>query len=371
VEPEVLVSAALSSAALSAVPVANPAAIAADPPPADHAVLAAPLSHAPPRHPPRRIAGDVPPAPFAEDDLLALPEGHATRIAAGLPLATRFRLRAEITPVQAAFLQRHGYIVFDRVASDAEVDTILAEVDRVEAELLAAGKRKVYGVPVWFGADPDGKDFLFRMGFTSVYSPFLGAFVRDPRFEPIRRLIGADARIGDEEKDGVVFNRYVRSANSIRPNLAWHTDALRDVFYNRKMPGPMLNVGLHFDRIRPADGGLRVLPGTHTQGVWSTLFRKIHFVTDAPDRREVAVETWPGDLTVHDGRMWHRVEASPATGWASLRRSMYVPYVIDAYQPKSEASATPAYMRLFDRVMRWRASRARRRIEGQVTAVGG
>jgi ectoine hydroxylase-related dioxygenase (phytanoyl-CoA dioxygenase family) len=315
-----------------------------------------------PRHPPRREPGDLPPAPFAEDALLALGAAEAGRIAAELPLGTRFRLRAETTPVQAAFLARHGYIVYDRVATDAEVDTILAEVDRVEAELLAAGKRKVYGVPVWFGADPDGNDFLFRMGFTSVHSPFLGAFVRDARFEPIRRLIGADARIGDREKDGVVFNRYVRSPTSIRPNLAWHTDALRDVFYNRKMPGPMLNVGLHFDRIRPDDGGLRLLPGTHTQGVWSTLFSKIHFVTDTPDEREVAVETWPGDLTVHDGRMWHRVQASPATGWASLRRSMYVPYVADAYQPKSDASATPVYMRLFDTIMGWRAKRARRRI---------
>ncbi|MFN7143048.1 MAG: phytanoyl-CoA dioxygenase family protein [Myxococcota bacterium] len=319
---------------------------------------------APPRHPPLRAAGDVPPAPLDESALLALSDAEAAVHAARLPLGTRFRLRAEITPVQAAFLARHGFIVFDRVASDAEVDGILAEVDRVEAELLAAGKTKVYGVPVWFGLDPDGRDFLYRMGFTSVYSPYLARFVRDDRFEPVRRLIGEDARIGDREKDGVVFNRYVKAEGSLRPNLAWHTDALRDVFYNRKMPGPMLNVGLHFDRIRPEDGGLRVLPGTHTQGVWSTLFSKIHFVTQAPDRREVAVETWPGDLTVHDGRMWHRVEASPKTGWASLRRSMYVPYVCDSYQPKSEESATPAYMRLFDAIMRMKRARAQKRLSG-------
>ncbi len=328
------------------------------PSPPDPAALAAP------RHPPRRDAGDTPPPPFDEDALLALSPAEAARLAAGLPLGTRFRLREVITPVQHAFLDRHGYIVFDRVATDAEVDGILAEVDRVEGELLASGKTKVYGIPVWFGLDPDGRDFLYRMGFTSVFSPYLARFVRDARFEPVRRLIGEDARIGDQEKDGVVFNRYVRAEGSLRPNLAWHTDALRDVFYNRAMPGPMLNVGLHFDRIRPADGGLRVLPGTHTQGVWSTLFSKIHFVTQAPDPREVAVETWPGDLTVHDGRMWHRVEASPATGWPSLRRSMYVPYVRDSYQPKSEASATPAYLRLFDAIMRWKRARAQRRLSG-------
>jgi len=329
---------------------------------ADAALPATPA--APPRHPPRWDTADQPPPPFDEGTLLAIDAAEATRIATSLPHGTRFVLRGEITPVQRVFLEVHGYLLFDRVASRAEVDSVLAEVDRVEAELLTAGKTKVYGVPVWFGLDPDGKDFLFRMGFSSVYSPWLARFVRDPRFEPVRKLIGDDARIGDEEKDGVVFNRYVRSEGSLRPNLAWHTDALRDVFYNWKMPGPMLNVGFHFDRIRPADGGLRLLPGTHTQGVWSTLFSKIHFVTQTPDRREIAVETWPGDLTVHDGRMWHRVEGSPATGWASLRRSMYVPYVCDTYQPKSEASATPAYMRLFDAIMKMRRSRAQKRLGG-------
>lgn len=317
-----------------------------------------------PRHPPRWDPADQPSPALDESALLELTPADAAARAAALPLGTRFTLRPEITPIQAAFLDRHGYIVFDRVASPTEVNTILAEVDRVEHDLLAAGKTKVYGVPVWFGFDPDGKDFLYRLGFTSVHSPYLAAFVRHDRFDPVRRLIGDDARIGDQEKDGVVFNRYVKAEGSLRPNLAWHTDALRDVFYNRKMPGPMLNVGLHFDRIRPGDGGLRVLPGTHTQSAFSTLFSKIHFVTQTPDPKEVAVETWPGDLTVHDGRMWHRVEASPKSGWESLRRSMYVPYVRDTYTPKSEASATPAYMRLFDTIMRWRRGRAQKRIGG-------
>ncbi len=311
-----------------------------------------------PRHPPRGDADDVPPPPVEEP--VGLSPAEVVVFADALPLGARFTLGREISPVQKAFLARHGFAVFDRVASRGEIDAILAEVDRVEQELLAAGKTRIHGVPVWFGLDPDGRDFLFRMGFTSVQSDWIGRFVCDDRFDPVRRLIGEDARIGDREKDGVVFNRYVRSEGSLRPNLAWHTDALRDVFYNWRMPGPMLNVGLHFDRIRPQDGGLRLLPGTHTQGVASTLFRKIHFVTQTPDAGEIAVETWPGDLTVHDGRMWHRVEGSPRTGWESLRRSMYVPYVCDAWQPKDEYSRTPLYMQLFDLVMRARRARARR-----------
>jgi len=301
-------------------------------------------------------AADLPPPALDESALLELSSEAAASSAAGLDLGTRFHLRPEITPIQAAFLEKHGFLVFDRVASTEEVETLLGEVGRVEQELLESGERMVFGVPVWIGHDPDGKPYLQRMGFTSVYSEWLAKFVRHERFDPVRRLIGEDARIGDREKDGVVFNRYVQSEGSLRPGLAWHTDALRDVFYNGKMPGPMLNVGLHFDRIRPEDGGLRVLPGTHTQSSWSTLFSKIHFVTERADPKEVAVETWPGDLTVHDGRMWHRVEPSPHTGWASQRRSMYVPYVCDAYAPKDENARPLLYHRIFDLIMRMRGA---------------
>lgn len=299
--------------------------------------------------------------PVDESDWLTLPPLEARTVALSLPVATRFRLRATITPVQFAFLDHHGFLVFDRVASEAEVERALDELGRVEAHLLAEGIERVHGVPVWFGEGPDGTPWLQRMGFASVHSDWLEGFVTDERFEPIRRLIGDEARIGTREKDGVVFNRYFNAGGSLRKGVPWHTDALRDVFYNGTMPGPMLNVGLHFDRIRPDDGGLRVIPGTHRQGSFETLFRKVHFVTDDDDPDEVMVETWPGDLTVHDGRMWHRVKASPHTGERSLRRSLFVPYVVDAYAPKAADAKTNTYMRVFNRVMktrRWMARRA-------------
>lgn len=299
-----------------------------------------------------------PSAPLDESGLLELTPEDATAAAERLPLDTRFQLAAEITPLQHAFLARNGYLVFARVAAEDEVARTLAEVAAVERKLLDEGIERICGVPVWFGVGPDGGPWLQRMGFSSYFSPWLDAFVQDARFEPIRTLIGADARIGTREKDGVVFNRYGNHPGSLRPDLAWHTDALRDLFYNRRMPGPMLNVGLHFDRVRPEDGGLRVLPGTHTQSGWSTLFRKLHFVTNDDDPDEVMVETWPGDLTVHDGRMWHRVKGAPQ-GRPLLRRSMYVPYVVDAYQPKTADTPTNLYMRVFDA---W-VQRKRRRLE--------
>jgi phytanoyl-CoA hydroxylase len=222
---------------------------------------------------------------------------------------------------------------------------ITAEADAIAAQWLAEGRKQVYGVPLFVGKDDAGKATVQRMPFTSVFSPKIKAFVRDPRFEPIRTLVGDGARVGDNEKDGVVINRYLNMPGSAYPRLGWHTDSLRDLFYLR-MPKPMLNIGLHLDHVPRENGGLRVIPGTHKQSFFQFAFHKRYFLDHRPDPREVAVETVPGDLTVHDGRMWHRVERSPFTGPKSLRRSMYVPYLTDAPQPKGDASKTPIYLRL-------------------------
>jgi hypothetical protein len=262
-----------------------------------------------------------------------------------LPITTRFKLGTEITREQRAFLDEHGFLVFERVAKPREVETIIAEIDRIEQDWLREGRESVNGIPLFAGKKKDGARLIQRFPFTSLFSDEIERFVRDDRFLPVRGLIGNDTRVGDEEKDGVVFNRYLNMPGSARPNLGWHTDGLRDLFYLR-MPKQMLNVGLHFDTCTKDTGGLRILPGTHRQGFLSMCFKKPYFVSNRPDPNEIAVETERGDLTVHDGRTWHRVEGSPFVGPKSLRRSMYVPYLTDAYQPKSESSKTPIYLRL-------------------------
>ena len=57
--------------------------------------------------------------------------------------------------------------------------------------------------------------------------------------------------------------------------------------------------------------------GTHLQGFWGLCFRKAHFIGHRPDPDEICIETEAGDLTIHDGRLWHRVARSHHTGEAS------------------------------------------------------
>jgi len=307
---------------------------------------------------------DAPPASVDEAHLLCeagLPE-TSTRGAApptsvveevvdGLPLTARFELQHQITPVQRLFFDRHGYLVFDQVAKKHEAEMILNEIDRIQIAWIDEGRTHVHGIPLFVGRDPDAQPFIQRFTFTSMFSASLREFVLDDRFEPVRQMVGADARVGHDEMDGVVFNRYVKADGSAYPKLGWHTDGLRDIAYFRK-PEQMFNVGIHFDRITEADGGLRIIPGSHNQGMWDMCFRKLYFVDHKPDPDEIMVETWPGDLTVHDGRTWHRVQGSSKEGWESLRRSMYVPYQTGPAIKRTDDSPTPIYHRI-GQVQRW------------------
>ena len=169
--------------------------------------------------------------------------------------------------------------------------------------------------------------------------------MQDPRFASIVELAGPGYRIGERERDGLVVNHFRHEEGSAYRSLGWHTDSLRDLFYFER-PRRYLNVGIYLDDSPLAKGGVRMLAGTHKQGLWSMLTRKLHFMNHAPDPDEIALEAEAGDLTIHDGRIWHRVAQATATGDASQRRVMYLPLMDGPHKPKDENSKTPFYFRL-------------------------
>ena len=257
----------------------------------------------------------------------------------------RFTLGSTLTAEQRAFFSKHGFLHFRPFASPEYVQQLLEATQQVQAKWLAEGVEKVNGVPIKYGQDVDGSRIVQRFAFASQHSSILHDLLQDDRFKALFPLLEAEGgRVGENEKDGLVVNHYVNVEGSEFSQMGWHTDSLRDVFYGKRI-GPMLNVGLHLDGTKATNGGLRIIPGTHRQGLHKMLFRKKYYKDVIYDPIEVAIETEPGDLTVHDGRMWHRVAQSPLTGEASRRRVMYVPIISGKYQPKSQDSPTPFYLR--------------------------
>lgn len=250
------------------------------------------------------------------------------------------------THEQIEFFQQNGYIHFKRFLPRKAVAELIDEVAEVQWHLIHNNIKKVNGIPLKYGKDINGKPLIQRIAFASQFSERLHLFLQDQRLQNITRLLtGVEGRIGENEKDGLVVNHYINTEDSNFRQMGWHTDGLRDIFLGSRIQ-PMLNVGFHLDDYPSANGGLRLLPGTHQQNLFQLLFRKKYFLDVKPDENEIGFDIEAGDLTVHDGRLWHRVAASPLIGEQSRRRVMYIPVVTGAFQPKHAGSATPFYHRL-------------------------
>jgi hypothetical protein len=260
------------------------------------------------------------------------------------PYPTDFTLSGELTAEQSAFLDRFGFIRFRRFLLPWEVAMIHEELAAVEAAWLAEDRRAVHGIPIKYGKDENGRRFVNRYPFSSLFAPRLHALLGDQRFEWVRLACGPRYRLGEREKDGVVVNHFINTPGSNYTRLGWHVDSLRDVFYGR-LPQPMWNVGLYLDDSHRDKGALRLLPGTHHQGLGGLMFRKAHFLDHRDDPEEFVLEADAGDLTLHDGRLWHRVGRAQRTGAASRRRTMYLPFLDGPVEIKNESSPTPFYHR--------------------------
>lgn len=261
-----------------------------------------------------------------------------------------FTLTEKLTQEQLDFFKIHGVIIFKNFIERETIDLFLSEIKRVEKKWLDEGRDKVNGIPLKFGKDENNNRTIQRLCFLSLHSDILSTFLKDPRLQSLIDLLQPfDGRIGENEKDGLVVNNYIRTPNSTFSQMGWHTDSPRDLFLGQKIM-PMLNVGIHLDSCAFENGGLRVLPGTHHQNMFKLLFSKKYFIDNNPDPKEVGFDIEAGDLTVHDGRTWHRVQQSPHFGEISRRRVMYVPIITGKYLPKTEQSKTPFYHRFTRKV---------------------
>lgn len=258
---------------------------------------------------------------------------------------SNFSLSTKLTQEQLDYFDKNGFIIFKNFISPETVQTFLNETKRIEKEWLSKGLEKINGIPLKFGKDENGNKNIQRLCFLSQHSAILHEFLQEPRLKALLELVKPfDGRIGEDEKDGLVLNNYIHTPNSAFSQMGWHTDSPRDLFLGQRIM-PMLNVGIHLDTCPFDNGGLRLLPGTHKQGIIRLLFGKKYFVDHNPDPREVGFDIEAGDLTVHDGRLWHRVQKSPHFGEKSRRRVMYVPIVTGKYLPKDKNSKTPFYHR--------------------------
>lgn len=255
-----------------------------------------------------------------------------------------FTLSEKLSEEQINFFNQHGFIHFKNFINKDTVSSIVHASKEVERNWINADVKKINGVPIKYGKDLDGRTIVQRFAFINQHHKALSGLLLDPRLSALLPLAGEGSRLGTEEKDGMVFNHYINGPESSFTKMGWHTDGLRDIFYSGKL-NPMLNVGIHLTSQKKENGGLRIIPGTHKQNIYQMLFRKKYFLDNNADRNEVSILPEAGDLTIHDGRLWHRVAESSIRGEESRRRVIYIPIIAGKYAPKNENSPTVFYQR--------------------------
>lgn len=159
----------------------------------------------------------------------------------------------------------------------------------VDKQLVKDGREQVNGVPLMEFWQARRRHPL-RAAHPLQLAPERGPARLPPgsrRFRGIVGSAGPDYRIGEDERDGLVVNRFRNEPGAKYKRLGWHTDSLRDLFSREAAPLPQRRLLLH--RLSAQVGGLRVLPCTHNQSIASLLTQKVHFVDDKPDENELAI----------------------------------------------------------------------------------
>lgn len=256
----------------------------------------------------------------------------------------KFTLGEHLTEEQKQFYEEHGFVHFKKVFDEATIMKMREEIAASADQLVKNRIEFINGVPVKYGYNANNKVVSQRTPFMNLINPYIHQIVSSDRLKPLLEFI-PNSRFGLEERDGVVINHYVNAKKSKFKRLGWHNDSIRDIFYLEKVR-PMLNVGIGLFPSSKTLGGLRLIPGTHKQSLFKLMFGKLHIIDNTPDPREIAVEVEVGDLTIHDGRLWHRAE-KPAEKLSYERKSLYFPIICGPHRPKNEKSSQPFYLRFF------------------------
>jgi Phytanoyl-CoA dioxygenase (PhyH) len=219
------------------------------------------------------------------------------------------------------FLDRAGYLHIKAVFAEEEVERYSAEVEHARANTLP-------GDPFsWWSVNADGDEVVTRINYLGRHSRALQELSRDPRLLRFARLAGPDMRVCDDRLDGPMV--FIKHSNVVKGNgdLNWHVD---DGIGGHPVMCPLIQTGIQLDHANPANGQLLVLAGSHR-------YTK-HWITwgEEHDLPAVALETEPGDLTVHYGDTMHTTP--PPTVDGAGRRALYYKFA----EPKTFHWIPPA-----------------------------
>jgi ectoine hydroxylase-related dioxygenase (phytanoyl-CoA dioxygenase family) len=161
----------------------------------------------------------------------------------------------------------------------------------------------------WWATTRAGTQVLCRLVYLGLDVPEIAALNDDPRLRRLAALADEPLHPAIDRCDGhslVIKNPDVVEGLS---DLPWHRDC---GLGGHPLLCPAINIGLQLDAATAASGRLHVVPGSQ---------RFSCHRADLGRAPSVAIDTEPGDCTVHLGDVMHA--APPPTGTGPGRRALY------------------------------------------------
>jgi hypothetical protein len=205
-----------------------------------------------------------------------------------------------------AYLSAAGFLHLRGVFTAQEVGALSDEIDRVR-EALEPGEGDC-----WWSTTDSGGQVVTRINYLDRWSPSIKEMAWDPRIQRLGRLLGSDFRVCDDRLDGPMA--FVKNSNIAQGlgNLGWHQD---DGLGGHPVMCPLIQVGIQLDQANPENGQLWVLAGSHRYSNHPMSWG------DEEGQPVVRFVTEPGDVTVHNGDLFHTTP--PPTGDRAGRRVLY------------------------------------------------
>lgn len=220
-----------------------------------------------------------------------------------------------------AVFARQGFVRLQGLYPEAELAALDADMAQRQRELVAGDLADRHGTVILDDPDAvvDGEPFAHYVCEVTGCSTLAHRAVHHPVLvEAMASLLGEQAWLLDDDRFGVVFQDARPGVGSGYSRIGWHTDW---------QSGPHLDIWpsvaftIHLDPTSPANGFLRVVPGSHLGGTEGLPlgFEKVP--------GEVAVYADRGDVLLHDAHLWHaaaRATEDPPDGVRRhLRGSFY------------------------------------------------
>jgi ectoine hydroxylase-related dioxygenase (phytanoyl-CoA dioxygenase family) len=237
-----------------------------------------------------------------------------------------------------AHYRRYGFVVIRDLFSAELIAQMEAECVQAQQQVVAGELDERYGSTVFLDEAAKAEKFANYVEFVNELSPAVREGASHPGLVAvITELLGPDCWLNDASRFGVVYQDARPGKESGYTRIGWHSDWQAapnlDIW-------PSTAFTFHIDGTSPANGFLRVVPGSH---LWATPapYRNINdavvpddsrptggYTDTAPPfpmplgfekiRGEIPVYTERGDVILHDAYLWH--SAARATDDASTRR---------------------------------------------------